>query len=160
MAPFFHGYISQGPETDLMEAFPIHTEKFFSVISAIPEEKHDYAYAPGKWTIREVVQHIIDTERVFNYRTLCFARNSPTPLPGFDENLFAANSKAAKRNWNDLLEEFRALRTSSRLMYAAFDEDQLDGSGTANNNPAYVLGMGYTTLGHVTHHLNILEERY
>ena len=160
VAPFYHGYISQVPETDLIKAFPVHTQKIITLLGTLSPEKYDYRYAPGKWTIREVVQHLIDAERVFCYRALCFARKSPTPLPGFDENLFAEFSKADKRDWQDLVHEFTHTRESSRLLFASFDDDQLESAGIANNSPVYVRALGYVLLGHVTHHINVLEERY
>ncbi|RYY58842.1 MAG: DinB family protein [Chitinophagaceae bacterium] len=159
-AAFYHGYIEQVREEDLMEAFNVHTARFYQLLDTIPETLYDHRYAPEKWTIREVLQHIIDTERVFAYRALSFARKSTTPLPGFDENLFAANSKADKRKWDDLVNEFKNIRESSRLMYASFDEEQLESDGIANNSPTYVRALGYTLLGHVTHHINILNQRY
>lgn len=158
--PFYHGYISQVPESSIMDAFTTHTGRFAAVFSAIPESLRDYRYAPGKWTIREVLQHIIDTERVFAYRALCFARRGPEALPGFDENIFADNSKASTRKWEDLMAEFDHVRESSRLLFASFDEGQLEAAGISNGSPAYVLAIGYTLLGHVSHHLNVLEQRY
>ena len=159
-ATFYHGYISLVPQPDLVEAFAIHTGRFYQLLESIPAELRDYRYAPEKWTIRDVLQHVIDAERVFAYRALCFARKSPALLPGFDENLFAANAKAGSRHWEDMVNEFKNIRESSRLMFASFDEEQLESGGIANNSPTYVRALGYTLLGHVSHHVNILEERY
>ncbi|RYY55185.1 MAG: DinB family protein [Chitinophagaceae bacterium] len=158
--PFYHNYINQVPESSILEAFRTHTARYLAVFSAVPEDKRDYRYGPGKWTIREMLQHIIDTERVFAYRALCFARKGPEALPGFDENVFADNSKASTRDWDDLLAEFSHVRESSRLLFASFDEEQLESAGISNGSPAYVRVLGYTLLGHVSHHLNILEQRY
>ena len=157
---FYHGYIGQVPENDLMEAFKKGTSSFIQFFETIPSSKYDYRYAEGKWTIKEVLQHIIDAERVFNYRALCFARKDPTPLPGFDENIFAANAKAEKRNWNDLLEEFKTVRKSSEQLFGSFDEEQLDASGIANDHSNYVLGFGYIIVGHSLHHMKVIKERY
>ena len=157
---FYHGYISQVKESDLMEAFKKGTVSFIQFFESIPESKHNYRYADGKWTMKEVLQHIIDGERVFAYRALRFARKDPTPLPGFDENIFAANAKADKRNWNDLMEEFKTVRKSSEQLFTSFDEEQLNAIGTASNHSNYVLGFGYIIIGHSLHHMNVVKERY
>jgi len=109
---FYHGYISKAKENDVTSAMRNTTAELLNLLKSIPSEKHDYRYAEGKWTVKEVVQHLIDAERVFTYRALRFARKDDTPLPGFDENLFADTSKANNRNWSDLIEEFTALRIS------------------------------------------------
>src|SRR5205085_9801419 len=114
---FYHNYINQVKEDDLATAFTNQTAVLVSFLETIPKEKYDYAYAAGKWTIKEVLQHLIDGERIFCYRALRFARKDATPLPGFDENLFAETAKAGKRNWNDLVEEFKAVRRSSELLF-------------------------------------------
>jgi len=157
---FYHNYIARVKENDLMTAFVNGTSLFIEFLKKIPVEKRDYRYAEGKWTIKEVLQHVIDGERVFTYRALRFARKDETPLPGFDETLFAENSKADKRNWDELVEEFKAVRKSSELLFSSFDEEQLDASGIANNNSNYVLGIGYILVGHSLHHMKVIKERY
>ena len=157
---FYHGYISKVKENDLMPALRNSTSELFDMLNAIPKEKYEYRYAEGKWTVKDVVQHMIDGERVFTYRALRFARKDDTPLPGFEENLFAQTAKADKRNWNDLVEEFSALRKASEAMFASFDNDQLEATGVANERSTYVLGIGYILAGHVLHHCQIIKERY
>jgi len=157
---FYHGYISKVKENDLISALRNSTSELFSLLKAIPKEKHDYRYAEGKWTIKEVVQHMLDGERVFTYRALRFARKDDTALPGFDENLFAQTAKADKRNWNDMVEEFTALRKSTEAMFASFDNEQLEQTGIASENSIYVLGIGFIVAGHVNHHCQIVKERY
>jgi uncharacterized damage-inducible protein DinB len=157
---WYHGYISLVPEDNLAEAFEQHTRKLEAFLNSVPREKYDYRYAPGKWSIKQVLQHIIDAERVFAYRALRFARKDETALPGFDENLFADNAKTENRSWSELVEECKAVRLSSRLMFTSFDEEQLNAKGTASGSGNYVLGWAYILLGHVTHHINIVEERY
>ncbi|MER3498473.1 MAG: DNA damage-inducible protein DinB [Chitinophagaceae bacterium] len=157
---FYHGYISQVTENDLKAAFQNHTKRFVDFLATIPEEKVNYAYAEGKWTIKEVLQHIIDTERIFCYRALTFARKDETPLPGFDEDVYAKNSKASQRNWKEMIEEFKAVRLATELLFQSFDDEQLDASGVANSHSNYVLGIGYIIAGHCTHHINIIRERY
>ena len=157
---FYHGYINTVKEDDLMSGLKSSTKSLFDLLRTIPAEKHDYRYADGKWTIKEVVQHMLDGERVFSYRALRFARKDDTPLPGFDENLFAQTAKADKRSWNDLVEEFAALRKATESMFASFDDEQLEQSGVASENSTYVLGIGYILAGHVNHHCGIIKERY
>lgn len=160
VAPFFHNYINQAPQEDVNAAIRELGKEFISLMESLPTEKHDYAYGPGKWTLREVFQHIIDTERVMSYRALCFARKEQQNLPGFDENDYAEHSKASKRDWKDLLEEYTTIRKSSELFFASLDKEQLESGGTANNKPMYVLALGYIIAGHCQHHLNIIRERY
>lgn len=157
---WYHGYISLVPEENLAEAFKNHTFRLETFLNSIPPEKYDHTYGPGKWTIKQVVQHIIDAERVFAYRALRFARKDETPLPGFDENLFADNAKTENRSWSALVEECKAVRLSSVLMFSDFDAEQLDARGTASGSGNYVLGWAYILLGHATHHINIVQERY
>src|SRR5687768_13498006 len=104
---WYHRYIAQVKENDLLTAMETQTGSFIKLMKKIPEQKRNYRYAKGKWTIKEMLQHIIDAERIFAYRALCFARQDSTPLPGFDENEYAFNSKASKRDWNSLIEEFK-----------------------------------------------------
>lgn len=157
---FYHRYINHVPENDLMEAFRVQSAAMLSFLESIPAEKVEYRYAEGKWTIKEVLQHVIDAERIFAYRALCFARKDQTSLPSFDENLYADTSKANARDWKNLVEEFAIVRRSSEYLFGSFDAEQLDSTGVANNNPVYVLGVGYITVGHALHHVKVLKERY
>lgn len=160
IATFYHNYTRQVPQDEVLKAIPELGNEFVTLMQSIPSSKYDYAYAPGKWTLKEVFQHIIDAERVFCYRALCFARKEQQSLPGFDENEYAANSKGGSRNWNDLIEEFRLVRKATEYLYRSFDEEQLQSSGISNNNPLYVLGIGFIIAGHCQHHVNIIKERY
>lgn len=157
---FYHGYINKAKGDDVMSALRNSTSELFDLLNSIPKEKHDHRYADNKWTIKEVVQHMLDGERVFTYRALRFARKDDTPLPGFDENLFAQTAKADKRNWDDLVEEFAALRKASEAMFSSFDNEQLESSGIASENSTYVLGIGFIVAGHVNHHCQVIKERY
>jgi hypothetical protein len=157
---FHHTYINHVSQDDLTTAFSVQGPAFIKFIESIPPDKYDYRYADGKWTIKEVLQHIIDAERVFAYRALRFARKDGTPLPGFDENLFAENARADKREWKDLVEEFKVVRKSSEYLFNSFDEDQLEATGISNNNPVYVRAIGYIIVGHCMHHTKVLKERY
>jgi len=157
---YFHNYINQVEENSLDQAFRKQGSSMIRFFESIPESKVDYRYAEGKWSIREMLQHIVDAERVFSYRALCFARKDSTPLPGFDENIYAENSKAEKRDWNELIDELRVVRHGTELLFDSFDEEQLAAEGNASGKQNYVLGIGFIIVGHVTHHVKILKERY
>jgi len=157
---FYHTYINQVQENKLLKAFRVQTVSFIKFLKKLPAEKRDYRYAEDKWTIKEVLQHIIDAERIFAYRALCFARKDATPLPGFDENEYAVNSRATKRKWKEMVEEFKALRKSNEILFADFDKKQLDSTGSASGKPIYVLGIGFIMVGHINHHVNVIKERY
>lgn len=157
---YYHRYIHLAINDDIETAFEKHQSDLLSFLKEIPKKKWNYRYAEGKWSIKEVVQHIIDAERVFSYRALCFARKDAGPLPGFDENLFAANSKADDRTKKDLLKELKTVQESSAQLFRSFDEEQLNQPGVASGNPTYVKGIAYILVGHALHHKKILEERY
>ena len=157
---WFHNYIKAVPEDDLIAALKAQATSFPRFLETIPASKHDYRYAEGKWSVKQLLLHMIDAERIFAYRALCFARKDTTPLPGFEENDYAENSKAENRDWNDMIEEFNAVRRSTEIMFAAFDEDQLESAGTSNNNSIYVRAIGFIVVGHINHHVRILRERY
>jgi len=157
---FYHNYINQVTENDLMEALKNQTPALLKFLNDIPEDKRDYRYAEGKWTIKEVLQHIIDGERIFSYRGLCFARKDMTPLPSFDENSYADNAKTENRKWDDLIEEFKAVRKATEILFASFDEEQLETEGIASSHSNYVRGIGFIIVGHANHHVRITKERY
>lgn len=157
---FYKGYINSVKEDDMMEALANNTRQFRKFLKHIPGKKINYAYAEGKWTVKELLQHIIDAERVFCYRALSFARKDSAPLPSFDENVWAITAKAPKRKWNDLVDEFKALRAANIAFFASLDEEQLQQTGTANNNVMSVAALGFVCAGHVAHHMRIIRERY
>jgi hypothetical protein len=159
-AEYQHAYINLIKEDDVLKALKKNTRQFKKFLKKIPHGKIDYAYAEGKWTVREVLQHIVDAERVFAYRALRFARKDGTPLPGFDENSWVANGGGDKRKWNELIGEFKALRKSTELLFASFTDEQLRATGTASGQAVNVLALGFLPAGHAAHHIRILEERY
>ena len=128
--------------------------------AAIPAEKVNYAYAEDKWTIKQMLQHVIDTERIFAYRALSIARKEPAALLGFDENEYAKNGTGDNRNWKDMLTEWRVVRQSTNLLFASFTEEQIKAMGTASGQPISVNALGFIIFGHALHHLHILNERY
>ena len=158
---YFQKYIDCVPdEHDLITNFSIQRPVIIDYLNTITEEKAMFSYAPGKWTLKEMLQHIIDTERIFSYRALCFARRETISLPGFDEANYAANVAANDRNWNGLIQEFSIVRQSTEMLFESFSEEVLTRTGIANNNVTSVASIGYITLGHVYHHKNIMAERY
>lgn len=130
------------------------------MLRKVPEEKHIFSYAQGKWTLKEVIQHIIDTERIFCYRALCFARNDKTSLSGFDQDVFAYNDNANDRNYFDLLDEMDILRKSSIQLYKSFSSVALLRIGVASDRNISVRALGYLFFGHQLHPLNVLIDRY
>ncbi len=156
----FYDYIKLVENEDLDSILKNQIEVSKQFFNSIPEEKIDYRYAEGKWTIKEVLQHIIDTERVFTYRALAFARKETSVLPNMDENSYAANSNADSRNWKDLIDELATVRNSTIHLYSSFSESQLELSGRTVNYEMSVRALGYIIAGHLAHHVNILEERY
>jgi uncharacterized damage-inducible protein DinB len=157
---YYHKYINLAIDDDLKTAFEKHQTALVSFLKDIPKKKWNYRYADGKWSVKEVVQHIMDAERVFVYRALCFARKDQTPLPSFDENIFAANSKADERTKKDLIKELKTVQQSSAQLFNSLDEEQLELAGVASGKPTYVKGIAYIVLGHALHHKKILEEKY
>ena len=159
-AEFYQGYIDLIKEEDFREAIRKNTKQFRKFTKSIPRKKLDHAYAEGKWTIREMLQHIIDAERVFTYRTLTFSRMDATTLPGFDENSWAVHAGGANRRWKDLLGEFSAVREATELLYESLSDEQLRFPGQANGRPLNGFTLGFIIPGHVAHHMRILQERY
>ena len=156
----FGNYINLVKEDDLQTAFNLQSGIMNDFLRSIPADKWDFKYAEGKWSVKELVQHCIDAERVFGYRALCFARKEQASLPSFEENAYAANSQADLRNPEDLIEEYLCVRKSTEFLFRSFTEDMLSTKGIANNNSMSVLSLGFTVIGHFIHHKNILVERY
>ena len=157
---YFHKYIQLVPSSDLETAFKLHQTDLLSLLEGIDSDKWDHRYAPDKWTIKELVQHIIDTERVFAYRALCVARKEKQSLPGFEEKDYAAASKAGKRDPHDLMEELGLVQKSTAKLFESFDNEQLNQVGIANGKSVSTKALGYIIIGHVIHHKHILEEKY
>lgn len=157
---FYHGYINYVAESDLKKAFQKHQADLISTLSQIDSTQWNFRYAPGKWSVKEVVQHVIDAERIFCYRALCIARKEKSSLPGFDENTYANASKADNRTKEDLLEELSIVQKSSAQLFNSFDEEQLNESGIANGKSIYVKAIGYILIGHALHHQKIILEKY
>lgn len=157
---FYHKYIGLVKEDELTNAFDRYTAEIESFLEGITEDKIDYRYAEGKWSVKEVLQHMIDAERVFSLRALWLARKDVSPQPGFDENRWVENANISTRQWEGLLEEFKTVRKSTIQLFNSFDQQALEASGIINDAPAYVLGIGFLLIGHSLHHQKIIGERY
>lgn len=157
---FNASYIQALENVELFEELEISLHSFIKFVQNIPLDKFDYSYAEGKWTIKEIIQHIIDTERIFAYRALRISRNDKTPLPGFEENDYVANTDAKSRSIQDLLTEFSAVRHSNLLMFKSFSDEQMARIGTASENTISVRAIGFILIGHQKHHQKVFEERY
>ncbi len=157
---YFNRYISLVDEDNLNKAIRKNSKKFRQLLKAIPEKKSGYAYADGKWTLKQLLQHIIDAERIFTYRALWFARQDEQPLSGFDENAWASHADASGREWKEMIDEFRAVRKSTEYLFTSFSDDELRGSGLSGGNLINVTALGYVCVGHVDHHMRIIRERY
>ncbi len=161
-APFYQAYIHAVSNNDknIIENLEDSIQYALRILRALPYEKHVFRYDEGKWTIKEIIQHLIDSERVFNYRALRFARKDTTDLMGFDEKLYVENSNANTREFINLLEEFATLRRDTVFLYKSFSYDAQLEIGTANGNTMSVRALGYITSGHLLHHLKVIQERY
>jgi len=153
-------YIDLAGSADLLDTLHQAKGEFESLLRCIPEDRLHITYAVNKWTIAEVLMHIIDTERVFQYRALCFSRFDSTPLPGYEQDNYVSNSSAETRNKKELLEEFLAVRASTIQMFVAFSATQLGFVGSASNSPLSTAAAGFIICGHQKHHTQILQEKY
>ena len=159
--PYYSNYIKLvDGDKELLEALKDGKEKTQTYFESIPPEKWKYAYAEGKWTLLEVLQHIIDTERIFSYRALCIARNDKTEFPGFEQDEYVKPSNANNRTMEELLLEYNAVRTSSIFLFEGLDEKSLSRIGKASNSPISARAAGFIIAGHEIHHANIITERY
>ena len=157
---FYHKYIQKVNAVSVSQALIQQQKQLMSLLESIPEERWTYQYAPEKWTIKELVQHVTDAERIFGYRALCFSRNEKASLPGFEENDYVLASNANARTKGSILEELRTVQAATLSLFQSFTEEQLDAQGMANGNPIYVKAIGFITAGHALHHLDIIKERY
>lgn len=158
--PFYKRYVKLIEETDLLQALRISGHRAQELIHSIPAAKQDFRYEEGKWSVREVLCHMIDAERVFAYRALCFARNDKTHLPGFDEQTYAPEANASQRDLKSIASEMSHLRASTIDLFSGFTPEMLSRKGTANNTEISVVSQGFIIAGHETHHIKILTERY
>lgn len=159
-AEFYAGYVSLVTETDILSALQNQIAEAQNIFAGITEEKGDFRYAENKWTIKELLGHVIDGERVFSYRALRISRNDKTPLAGFEENSYVANSNFKNRTLADLLEEFSLLRRANVILFQNLSEASWSNTGTASDAEVSVRALAFIMVGHARHHLNVLRERY
>jgi DinB family protein len=153
-------YIDLVTEANVLEAMVKQSQQIQDLLANVDESRAGYRYAPGKWSIKEVVGHIEDCERVFAYRALALARGQKTSLPGFDENVWMENSPFASTSLLYRSEALLLVRQTTIAMFRDFDDEAWERKGTANEKPASVRGVAFTIVGHARHHMNILRERY
>lgn len=158
---FYWNYINLiSEEAELVETLKKNTQEFCDFLKTVPQDKWQYVYASDKWSIAQMVQHILDTERIFQYRALCFARGETKALPGFDHDFYAMNCPAKNREAEDLIQEFRANRESCIFLFKSFSDEMLMKPGNMNEMNATPRAIGFIMAGHVLHHMNILKNRY
>lgn len=159
-SPFSETYVSlvETGDVRVMLKASLKTMEFF--LQTIPFEKADYAYADGKWTVKEALQHCIDTEKVFAFRAMCFARGEQQPLPGFDQTEYAANVDVTKRSLESLQVEMLLARQASVILFEHFSDEDLQKKGVASGHPVTVLSLGYILIGHWRHHEILFKEKY
>ncbi len=154
------GYVSRVPDGDIVGTLGKQLEETLALIKGIPEARGDFRYAEGKWSIKELIGHVIDSERVFAYRALRFGRGDATPLSGFEQDDFVRGADFNKRSLSDLADEYEHVRRATISLFASLDESAWDRRGAANNNEVSVRGLAFITAGHERHHVEMLRTRY
>jgi len=157
---YYHYYIGLLSEADLLEALDAGQYRLEEWMRSIPSNKELFAYADKKWTVRQVIQHIIDTERILSYRALRFARRDATILPGFDENFFGMNDETTNVTLEQQVQEFRAVRAATIALYRSLSDESLNFLGNANGVTVSARAIGWMIAGHAEHHAKVVRERY
>lgn len=159
-ATFYAPYLQTLNNVVLLDELEISFHRLRNFVQDIPMDKYDHQYAEGKWTIKDILQHLIDTERVFAYRALRFARKDNTPLPGFEENYYAKVAEGCKRSIRDLLTELAIVREATLCLFRTFSDETLVLKGIASGREMSVRALGFIIIGHQNHHQRIFQERY
>jgi hypothetical protein len=154
------GYVAKVPDGPILEVLEYLKESTYNFFSRMTDEQADHAYAEGKWTLKQVLGHMIDTERFFSFRAFCFSRGDKSPLPGFEQDDYVNGANFDTRSIQSLAHEFKAVREANLYLYSSFTEEQSLMTGTANNNPVSVRALVYMTAGHELYHLDLIKERY
>lgn len=157
---YYDRYINLVEDLSITVAFDKHFAEIQNLNLEVLNKLGDQVYAPGKWTVREILQHLIDWERIFSYRAIIYARREGTATPGHDENIIARNSKANDKRLEAIIEDFLFTRSSTRSLFSTFDEEDLMTIGKSWNMDISVAAVGFTIIGHQIHHFNIIKERY
>lgn len=158
--PFYRKYVEHVKDLDMIDAMRHSSKLTLDLVRSIPEEKGEFRYQPEKWSIKEVLCHMMDAERIFAYRALTFARNDKTPLPGFEENDYAPEANAHGRTVKQIADEMERLRLVNIDLFSSFTPAMLARVGSANKTEVSVLSLGYILSGHESHHRSVLKERY
>lgn len=159
-AAFYAGYVDLVPDGDVVDTLVRGRENTRKLLGGLSSEQAAHRYAPGKWSVKGVLGHIVDAERVFTYRALWFARGGADPLPGWDENAWARESDFDAQTLKDLMRNYEAVRDATLALVRSLPETTWSRTGTANKQPVSVRGLVWVTAGHELHHLKILRERY
>jgi hypothetical protein len=159
-APDYAAYVAGVPGDDALPELASQLAVADRLFKGLPEERALHRYAPGKWSVKVVVGHLTDSERVFAYRALRFARNDPTPLPNFDEDLYALTGQFDRRPMSSLLDELQATRHASLTLFRSLDDEALGRTGVARGLHFSVRALAWLTAGHMRHHFGVLRERY
>ena len=159
-SPYYDTYISLVEGTDPLKMMKEQLKNTVRLFSEIPESKGDFSYAHGKWNVKEILGHIIDTERVFAYRAMCIARGEKQSLPGFEQDDYVKASNFDKRKLSDLIDEYKKVREANLAMFKSFDDEAINRRGIANNKEITVNALMFIIPGHEQHHLNILKTKY
>lgn len=157
---YYQKYIDLVPGDDIFRVLVEQNVESQNVLNSFSESKGNHSYAEGKWTVKEVIGHMMDVERIFAYRALCIARGETNPLPSMDQDTYVKNGNFNKRQLFDLNYEYRLIRESNILLFGSFDKSVLHCRGIASGYEVTVLALMWMTVGHEKHHLNILMERY
>ena len=157
---YYQHYIAKVQNPRILEALEESKAEMLKSLRTLPEDKMKYAYAPQKWTVAEVIQHMIDTERIFGYRALRFSRCDQTPLPGFEQDDYIPVCDANTRTKEELIRDFAACKDNTYALFHSFTEQMLRNKGTASGSPMSARAAGFIIVGHQKHHLEVLEERY
>jgi len=160
VAPYYFTYIDQVPGDDPLRAIETQLDEYEPLLAGISEEKSLYRYGPDKWSIRQTLNHLSDTERVFVMRALWFARGFETPLPSYEQEIASAGAKADAISWAAHLEEFERVRLATISFFRNLPEESWMRTGVASGNPFTVRALSFMVSGHVIHHVKILRERY
>ena len=159
-APFYARYVADVPEGDVVATLRESGREIVAALGAIPESRGGFRYAPEKWSVREVVGHVIDAERIFGYRALRLARADETPLPGFEENDYVRSAGSDARTLADLVDELRVVREGTVRLFASLPDEAWERRGVVNGREVSVRALAFITAGHARHHLAVLRERY
>ncbi len=157
---YFKRYIALVSGEDVLEYFKNQTDSLANVLESIPSDKLHYRYAEGKWTIADVAQHLMDTERVFCYRMLTFARGDKAEIAGFEEDEYAKSADTSARTTDSIISEYRSVRAATLTLLENLDDDAIERSGIANGRRVSVRALAYMIAGHELHHLGVIKERY